>query len=588
MQGQQEGLVTIGSESGVCQQCRLSRVRCDRIIPCPRCQRMGLECVPQSRGRGRPRVIKSEGGGGSGSGDQASARPASGAANPGGLSATMTRRPTRRMVPARWTSAGASSKAFGGLQQEQGGETAGRGEEQLFRNRHNQQQRQERPHVATNNFAAARTQGCHEKEQGAEAEVQKEKEGSSTWRAGRDGGGDYKYRARMAQERVQGGGGAAWGTSSFSSASSAANPSSPSSSSSSSKSSRILRLPRYRKSDRGNLLLEVSEAKFFNPVMAHAATGMLIAAINRVRVAGKLCQRKAHALLRTLGARAMRRPDYAGRELLEMLSAMLKIGDWAKHLFGPKASMPPLVPLRPGSGVRRGHGEGVGERAGGGSRAGDAGDRQAMLSPLPQTEQRDPAPQQDFLPLPLHEVERAQLAEVEADLKSDLLWTVTDGVPHSYAVTTAGLSLIRASEEFTELFPVRDRSKMVEGSRQEAVLPCFLWASRLVPADQLGFFDTLASTLLTTGGREKMSMVGKCVDGRGKIFLALIRYQLMMRKEGRDAMEAFSCQRLPPSQHVVPSSEEEEEEEEEEEVEEEEEKEEEEWEERREEDERNG
>lgn len=76
MQGQQEGLVTIGSESGVCQQCRLSRVRplegssahstlhhvtafctgvlflstlptlphaqsslqvrCDRIIPCPR------------------------------------------------------------------------------------------------------------------------------------------------------------------------------------------------------------------------------------------------------------------------------------------------------------------------------------------------------------------------------------------------------------------------------------------------------------------------------------------------------------------------------------------------------------------------
>jgi hypothetical protein len=137
---------------------------------------------------------------------------------------------------------------------------------------------------------------------------------------------------------------------------------------------------------------------------------------------------------------------------------------------------------------------------------------------------------------------------------------MADGVPYSYAVTTEGLTTIHASEGFTQLFPGGEGDGMAEANRQ-AVLPCFFWASRLIPVDQLGFFDALASNLLTTGGPERVSMVGKCVDGTGKVFLALIRYQLMMREGGREAMEAFSCQRLPASPYVLQSSEEEEEEE---------------------------
>ena len=142
-----------------------------------RCQRIGLECVPQSRGRGWPRVVKSgtnlrlcklrrglikiarprislsstllvhadsfsllttyfqnlshtrtEGGGGGGSGEEAgSSMPswdsagrhgsASGDASLGSGTATTTRRLSRRTAPARSATAGASPAAFGGLQQ---------------------------------------------------------------------------------------------------------------------------------------------------------------------------------------------------------------------------------------------------------------------------------------------------------------------------------------------------------------------------------------------------------------------------------------------------------------------------------------
>jgi len=139
---------------------------------------------------------------------------------------------------------------------------------------------------------------------------------------------------------------------------------------------------------------------------------------------------------------------------------------------------------------------------------------------------------------------------------------MTDGISYSYAVTTEGLTTIQASEGFAQLFFAGEEDGMAEANRQ-AVLPCFFWARCLIPVDQVAFFDVLASNLLTTGGRERVSMVGKCVDGTGKVFLALIRYQLMMREGGRDAMAAFSCQRLPASPHVVQSSDEEEEEEEE-------------------------
>ena len=37
-----------------CLNCRKSRVKCDKMLPCKRCRRLGQECKPQKRGRGRP------------------------------------------------------------------------------------------------------------------------------------------------------------------------------------------------------------------------------------------------------------------------------------------------------------------------------------------------------------------------------------------------------------------------------------------------------------------------------------------------------------------------------------------------------
>jgi len=102
------------------------------------------------------------------------------------------------------------------------------------------------------------------------------------------------------------------------------------------------------------------------------------------------------------------------RQLLETLSVMLDVRDWAKYLFGPEAVMPPLVPLRLKVGLEAqgegGGGEGAG---GGGSGGGGNGGGQALLSQPPQIEQQQQALQQHFPPMPLREVDRAQLAEVE-------------------------------------------------------------------------------------------------------------------------------------------------------------------------------
>jgi hypothetical protein len=43
-----------------CTCCRKSRVKCDKMLPCFRCRRLGLECNPQLRGRGRPPVNRSK------------------------------------------------------------------------------------------------------------------------------------------------------------------------------------------------------------------------------------------------------------------------------------------------------------------------------------------------------------------------------------------------------------------------------------------------------------------------------------------------------------------------------------------------
>jgi len=44
-----------------CINCRKSRVKCDKLLPCSRCRRLGTECRPQLRGRGRPPTYKPPG-----------------------------------------------------------------------------------------------------------------------------------------------------------------------------------------------------------------------------------------------------------------------------------------------------------------------------------------------------------------------------------------------------------------------------------------------------------------------------------------------------------------------------------------------
>jgi len=41
-----------------CVNCRKSRVKCDKMLPCKRCRRLGVNCEPQLRGRGRPPSYK--------------------------------------------------------------------------------------------------------------------------------------------------------------------------------------------------------------------------------------------------------------------------------------------------------------------------------------------------------------------------------------------------------------------------------------------------------------------------------------------------------------------------------------------------
>lgn len=50
-QGAVEGYTQVKS---ACLNCRKSRVKCDKMLPCARCRRLGQECKPQKRGRGRP------------------------------------------------------------------------------------------------------------------------------------------------------------------------------------------------------------------------------------------------------------------------------------------------------------------------------------------------------------------------------------------------------------------------------------------------------------------------------------------------------------------------------------------------------